>query len=108
MVIGLAQFYQNSLSDNLHILNKAFVFSFWVSASLFPFFLPCALSSRMIESYSALLKSLQEVIHREGFDLSTPMVRISYICFVFVSFEPGNGGFSNYNLYFQLLSGLLK
>uniref|UniRef100_A0A3B4GQK0 Elongator complex protein 4 n=1 Tax=Pundamilia nyererei TaxID=303518 RepID=A0A3B4GQK0_9CICH len=30
-------------------------------------------NSRMIESYSALLKSLQEVIHREGFDLSTPM-----------------------------------
>ncbi|KAM7015925.1 elongator complex protein 4 isoform 2-T2 [Tautogolabrus adspersus] len=29
--------------------------------------------STMLESYSALLKSLQEVIHREGFDLAAPM-----------------------------------
>ncbi|KAM4593289.1 elongator complex protein 4 isoform 1-T1 [Odontesthes bonariensis] len=29
--------------------------------------------SPMLESYSALLKSLQEVIQREGFDLTTPM-----------------------------------
>lgn len=29
----------------------------------------------MLESYSALLKSLQEVIQKKGFDLSTPMVR---------------------------------
>ncbi|XP_060897821.1 elongator complex protein 4 isoform X2 [Labrus mixtus] len=29
--------------------------------------------STMPESYSALLKSLQEVIHREGFDLAAPM-----------------------------------
>lgn len=32
-------------------------------------------SSTMLESYSALLKSLQEVIHKKGFDLTTPMVR---------------------------------
>ncbi|XP_041647613.1 elongator complex protein 4 isoform X1 [Cheilinus undulatus] len=32
-----------------------------------------AIFSTMLESYSALLKSLQEVIHREGFDLATPM-----------------------------------
>lgn len=41
----------------------------------------------MIESYSALLKSLQEVIHREGFDLSTPMVRTSIISVSFESLE---------------------
>ncbi|CAG5854611.1 unnamed protein product [Menidia menidia] len=29
--------------------------------------------SPMLESYSAMLKSLQEVIHREGFDLAVPM-----------------------------------
>lgn len=29
----------------------------------------------MLESYSALLKSLQEVIHKNGFDLKPPMVR---------------------------------
>lgn len=32
-------------------------------------------SSTILESYSALLKSLQEVIHKNGFDLKTPMVR---------------------------------
>ncbi|XP_028258180.1 elongator complex protein 4 isoform X2 [Parambassis ranga] len=32
-----------------------------------------ATHSAMLESYSTLLKSLQEVIHREGFDLAAPM-----------------------------------
>lgn len=54
------------------------------AVSVFP--LPYALSSPMLGSYSALLKTLQEVIHREGFDLSTPMVRATIdlqfcICF---------------------------
>ncbi|KAG8001485.1 Elongator complex protein 4, partial [Nibea albiflora] len=31
--------------------------------------------STMLESYSALLKSLQEVIHREGFDVAAPMTK---------------------------------
>lgn len=33
-------------------------------------------SSTILDPYSALLKSLQEVIHKNGFDLKTPMVRI--------------------------------
>uniref|UniRef100_A0A3Q0RBQ9 Elongator complex protein 4 n=1 Tax=Amphilophus citrinellus TaxID=61819 RepID=A0A3Q0RBQ9_AMPCI len=37
------------------------------------FYLPEHPTHHMIEPYSAVLKSLQEVIQREGFDLSTPM-----------------------------------
>lgn len=76
MVIGLAQFYQNGFDYSLHVQSNPVVFSFWLSPPLCPLSaLSCALFSTMLESYSALLKSLQEVIHREGFDVAAPMVR---------------------------------
>lgn len=35
----------------------------------------CVCCSTGLESYSALLTSLQEVLHQRGFDLATPVVR---------------------------------
>uniref|UniRef100_A0A8C2WVU1 Elongator complex protein 4 n=1 Tax=Cyclopterus lumpus TaxID=8103 RepID=A0A8C2WVU1_CYCLU len=39
------------------------------------FYLPEHPTHTMLESYSALLKSLQEVINREGFDVAAPMTK---------------------------------
>lgn len=110
-MIGLAQFYQNGFNYSLHVLSNPFVFSFWLSPPLCPLsHLSCVLFSTMLESYSALLKSLQEVIHREGFDVAAPMVSTtseSLLCFCF--FKSEFTGFlphifCNYNLLEMCLS----
>ncbi|XP_039467376.1 elongator complex protein 4 isoform X2 [Oreochromis aureus] len=68
--------------------------------------------SRMIESYSALLKSLQEVIHREGFDLSTPMDRalmgnITRLCDNAIALESFKGSERETNPLYKDYHGLL-
>lgn len=69
-----------------HALNMSFVSSL-VSVSVF--------SSTMLESYSALLKSLQEVIHKKGFDLTTPMVR-------------SESEFGSFNFIIHVVSGVMR
>lgn len=65
-----------SVTVYVHVLSNHFVISFCLSPPLCPLFPPSyVLSSPVLESYSALLKSLQEVIHKEGFDVAAPMVR---------------------------------
>lgn len=52
-------------------------------------------SSTILESYSALLKSLQEVIHKNGFDLKTPMVRYE-------------SKFGSFNFIMCVVSGVMR
>lgn len=66
MVIGLARFHPGVVSHAVWAPCLSFVASL-MSVSVFP--------STMLESYAALLKSLQEVVHKKGFDLATPVVR---------------------------------
>ncbi|XP_038162654.1 elongator complex protein 4 isoform X2 [Cyprinodon tularosa] len=65
-----------------------------------------------VESYSALLKSLQEVIQREGFDLATPMDRalmgsITRLCDNAIALESFKGSERETNPLYKDYHGLL-
>ncbi|KAI3377100.1 hypothetical protein L3Q82_000299 [Scortum barcoo] len=68
--------------------------------------------STMLESYSALLKSLQEVIHKEGFDVAAPMDRalmgsITRLCDNAVALESFKGSERETNPLYKDYHGLL-
>lgn len=93
VVISLAPIYQDTIGDGLHILGIPLCVLMQVLCCTVSN-VSHSFSNARVESYSALLKSLQEVIHREGFDLATPMVRTKQLFWFLFH--------SNYNTLFFL------